>query len=133
MTSKNDMSSSKDEFKVLAARRLLQLRNLRGYSLEQVAEGVELTPQQVHNHEIAYSNIFSYHMDRYAKFYDVPVSYLYGYDDNKEFLEMNRDKRNMMISVEVVKTPDEFKHIIYHLAKVVNKLVSETDKTEQAA
>ncbi len=133
MISKNQTSYSKDEFKNLVARRLSQIRNLRGHSLEKVAEGVNLTPQQVHNHEIAASNVLPFHLERYAKFYDVPISYFFGYNDNKEFLEMNRDKRNMLISVEVAKTPDEVKHIMYHLAKAINKLASDADKKEHVA
>ncbi len=135
MTSKNDLSSSKDEFKALLAKRLFQIRNLRGYSLEKVAEegDVGLTPQQMHNHEIAASNMLPFHLDQYAKFYQVPVGYFYGQDENKEFLNMNADKRNMMISVEVIKSPDEVKILLYHLAKVVNKITSDAERTEQAA
>lgn len=134
MISMKQPSYSKDEFKNLVARRLSQIRNLRGHSLEKVAEEVKiLTPQQVHNHEIAASNVLPFHLELYAKLYNVPISYFFGYNDNKEFLEMNRDKRNMMISVEVAKTPDEVKHLMYHLAKAINKIADNTDKAEQVA
>ncbi len=38
-----------------------------------------------------------------------------------------------MISVEVIKSPDEVKILLYHLAKVVNKITSDAERTEQAA
>ncbi len=133
MVSMKKLSFDKDEFKNQLRSRLVYLRGQSNYTLEEIAEKVGLTYQQVHNHEIGTSNVYPHHLINYARVYDKPVSFFFGDENNEAISDLAKDKRNLVIAAEVAQLQDDIKITLFNLAKQVNKSLKNSESKEHGA
>lgn len=61
--------------------RLKQIREERGYSVEDIAKVLEVSPQRVRNFESGLCPMQMHHYIRLARFYDLRIDYLAGLID----------------------------------------------------